>query len=69
MRSVPVFHMLFPKGEIYDTCVDATADELPRLTTTEEKPTVEREKVQLEAQPFSLVVQFKKDGRAPLRPH
>ena len=42
-------------------CVDATEDELFRLTTKEGKLTVEREKVKIEMQPFSPVVQFEQD--------
>ncbi|CAL5062543.1 unnamed protein product [Urochloa decumbens] len=52
------------KGEICDVngvCVDATEDELFRLTTKEGKLTVEREKVKIETQPFSPVVQFEQD--------
>jgi hypothetical protein len=41
--------------------VDATEDELFRLTTKEGKFTVEREKVKIEMQHFSPVVQFEQD--------
>uniref|UniRef100_A0A804M584 Uncharacterized protein n=1 Tax=Zea mays TaxID=4577 RepID=A0A804M584_MAIZE len=41
--------------------VDATEDELFRLTTREGKLTVEREKVKIEMHRFSPVVQFEQD--------
>jgi F-type H+-transporting ATPase subunit gamma len=50
-----------PKGEICDIdgiCIDATTDELFRLTTKEGKLTIKCEKVQIEVQPHFLVVQF-----------
>ncbi|KAG2637291.1 ATP synthase subunit gamma, chloroplastic [Panicum virgatum] len=67
VRSDPIIQTLLPmspKGEICDVngvCVDATEDELFRLTTKEGKLTVEREKVKIETQPFSPVVQFEQD--------
>jgi F-type H+-transporting ATPase subunit gamma len=67
VRSDPIIQTLLPmspKGEICDVndvCMDATEDELIRLTTKEGKLTVEREKVKIEMQPFSPVVQFEQD--------
>jgi F-type H+-transporting ATPase subunit gamma len=51
----------FPEGvicDIDDVCVDAAADEFLSLTTEEGKLAVEREKLQIEAQPFSREVLF-----------
>jgi F-type H+-transporting ATPase subunit gamma len=67
VRSDPIIQTLLPmspKGEICDVngvCVDATEDELFRLTTKEGKLTVEHEKVKIETQPFSPVVHFEQD--------
>lgn len=67
VRSDPIIQTLLPmspKGEICDVngiCVDATEDELFKLTTKEGKLTVEREKIKIEMQPFSPVVQFEQD--------
>uniref|UniRef100_A0ACD5U7C2 Uncharacterized protein n=1 Tax=Avena sativa TaxID=4498 RepID=A0ACD5U7C2_AVESA len=67
VRSDPIIQTLLPmspKGEICDVngiCVDASEDELFKLTTKEGKLTVEREKIKIEMQPFSPVVQFEQD--------
>jgi hypothetical protein len=65
VRSNPVIPMWFPKfpkGVISDNdgvCVDTAADELFRFTNLAGKPTIEREKVPIEATLVFLAVQIK----------
>lgn len=67
IKSDPVIHSLLPlssKGEVCDVngnCVDAVEDEYFRLTTTDGKLSVERDRVRIERPTFLPNMQFEQD--------